>query len=103
MKKILLSCAILLATTTIYGQLNAYKYVVVPIQFNEFSNANQYNTSTLIKHLFVQDGFTAYYDNSDFLKLEEEVCDGLFVDLINQSGMFVTKVVLRLKDCKGVK
>ncbi len=84
---------------TAHAQLNDYKYIIVPKQFNEFKKENQYQTSTLVKYLFEQKGFTAFYGDELPAELSSNRCLGLWVDLIDGSSMFTTKAKLVLKDC----
>ncbi|MBD1259506.1 hypothetical protein HZY62_02815 [Maribacter polysiphoniae] len=79
--------------------LNAYKYVIVPKKFDAFKKENQYKTSTLIKYLFIQNGFDAVYDDALPPDLERNRCLGLQVLLNDESSMFTTKTSLTLKDC----
>ena len=41
------------------GNLNDYKYIIVPKKFDAFKKENQYRTSTLVKFLFTQDSYNA--------------------------------------------
>ncbi len=82
------------------AQLNEYQYVVVPKILQDFNKENKYNTSTLLKYLLTQNGFSAYYDG-DVPKDLKDRCKGLLMDLLDESTMFRTKVVLVLKDCNG--
>ena len=79
--------------------LNAYKYIIVPKKFDGFKKENQYKTSTLVKFLFVQNGFDAVYDDALPPDLERNRCLGLMVMLNDESSMFTTKTSLTLKDC----
>ena len=81
--------------------LNEYKYVVVPKRFDGFKNENQYQTSTLIKYLFNQKGFSTVYDDNLPEDLTSDRCLGVYVDLVNNSSMFTTKTALALKDCSN--
>jgi hypothetical protein len=83
------------------AQLDRYKYIVVPLQFEEFRQPNQHQTSTLVKHLFVQEGFTAVYDNALPADLLAQPCLGLRTRLQDESSLFQTKVRLVLMDCQG--
>ncbi len=85
--------------TLIFGQLNNYKYVIVPKKFDIFKKENQYRTSTLVKYLFTQEGFNAVYEGAFPLDLEVEPCLGLWVNLIDESSLFITKTRLSLVDC----
>lgn len=82
-------------------QLNEYKYIIVPKRFNNFKKENQHQTSTLIKHLFVQKGFKAIYQDALPGELSSNVCMGLLVEIKDESSMFVTKTAIVLKDCTG--
>ncbi len=90
-------------TSKLHGQLNEYKYIVVPKKFDGFSKENQYKTSTLVKHLFTQNGFTVVYDDGLPADLRENRCLGLYVGLIDESSMFTTKTALTLKDCDNAE
>lgn len=79
--------------------LNNYKYIIVPKQFADFKKENQYQTSTLIKHLFVQKGFEAVYEDEMPPELYSDRCLGLLIDIDDKSSMFATKVSILLKDC----
>lgn len=85
-----------------YGQLNNYKYIIVPAKFKDFKNENQFRTSTLVKYLFSNEGFNVVYDNKLPTELEENPCLGAKVALINESSLFQTKTRLSLTDCHGV-
>jgi len=81
------------------AKLNNYKYIIVPAKFDAFKQENQYQTSTLIKHLLVENGFNAVYDNALPDDLLSDRCLGLLLGLTDDSSMFRTKVALTLKDC----
>ncbi len=81
------------------GELNDYKYIIVPKKFDGFKKENQYKTSTLIKYLFTQNGFNTIYDDALPAELNGNRCLGLLVFLDDQSSMFTTKTSLVLKDC----
>ncbi len=101
MRIILSICMISLFTLNVQGQLNDYKYVIVPKKFEDFKKENQHLTSTLVKHLFTQKGFNTIYDDAIPDELHNNGCLGLRVDLKNLSSMFTTKVKLILEDCNG--
>lgn len=102
MKSIALSIFLVISfANELQAQLNEYKYIVVPKQFDGFNRENQYKTSTIVKHLFTQKGFNAVYDDKLPKDLQANRCLGLFVNLDNQSSMFTTKTMLVLKDCSN--
>ncbi|SHI89104.1 hypothetical protein SAMN04487911_10756 [Arenibacter nanhaiticus] len=81
------------------SKINNYKYIIVPAKFEAFKSENQYLTSTLMKQLFVENGFTAVYDNDLPEELMVDRCKGLLVRLLDDSSLFTTKVKLSLTDC----
>ncbi len=102
MKKFLFSFVLVIAIcSTSNAQLNEYKYIVVPKKFQEFNNQNQYQTSTLIKYLFAQQGFTAVYDDQLPPDAVANRCLALLTHLQDDSSLFATKTTLILKDCQG--
>ncbi len=102
MKKFIL---LLVALSVNFGysqnDLNSYKYIIVPKKFDAFKKVNQFKTSTLVKHLFTQEGFNAVYDDALPAELERNRCLGLLVFINEESNMFTTKTTLVLKDCSS--
>lgn len=96
-----LFCLLILPVFTLQAQLNAYKYAVIPKKFDGFREENHYQSSTLIKHLFVQEGFTAHYEDEVTEDFNANRCLGFWVSLSDQSTMFRTSVTLILKDCNN--
>lgn len=82
-------------------QLNDYKYIIVPKQFEEFKRENQYQTSTLIKYLFTERGFDAIYEDELPEELANNRCLGLRAKMIDGSSMFTTKASVLLENCNG--
>ncbi|WP_420604250.1 hypothetical protein [Flagellimonas sp.] len=85
------------------GQLNDYKYIIVPKKFDAFKKENKHQTSTIIKHLFTQNGFTAVYEDALPEDLANNRCLGLLVNLEDNSSLFSTKTVLVLRDCQSIE
>ena len=86
----------------VFGQLNDYKYIIVPKKFETFKNENQFRTSTLIKYLFTNEGYNAVYEGDFPPDLEQDPCLGLIVNLIDNSSLFATKARLTLTNCSRV-
>lgn len=82
-------------------QLNDYKYIVVPKKFDIFNKENKHQTSTLIKYLLVQKGFTVVYDDNFSEDLKKNICSALYAELQETSSLFSVKVMLSLKDCNS--
>ena len=85
------------------AQLNNYKYIIVPKKFEDFKSVNQYQTSTLTKYFFAENGFNVVYDDDLPIDLAANRCLGLTADLVDESNMFTTKLVIVLNDCNGVE
>jgi hypothetical protein len=83
------------------AQFNDYKYIVIPKQFETFNKQNQYQTSTLLKYLFSNSGYTAVYDDAFPKDLLDNGCLALKAYLDNNPSLFLTKVNIVLKDCNG--
>lgn len=84
-----------------HAQLNEYKYIVVPKKFAAFKGENKFQTSTLTKYYFTQEGFTAVYDDEMPMDLATNRCLGLFADILDDSNMLSTKLTIALKNCKN--
>ncbi|WP_133067269.1 hypothetical protein [Flagellimonas pacifica] len=85
------------------SQLNDYKYIIVPKKFDAFKTENRHQTSTMVKHLFNQNGFTAVYEDALPDDLINNRCLGLLVNLEDTSSLFSTKTALILKDCQSIE
>lgn len=90
---------IVTATSFAQEQLNNYKYIIVPKQFDTFKEENQYQTSTLVKYVLENQGFNVFYDDDLPSELNANRCLGLLVVLVNNSNMFTTKTAIAFKDC----
>ena len=102
MKKLIFTLFLLgIFMSSAQAQLNEYKYIIVPKKFDAFKRENQYLTSTLVKHLFVERGFTAVYEDALPEELNGNRCLGLTAQVKDESSMFVTKASLVLKDCQA--
>jgi hypothetical protein len=102
MKNILLLISFFL-TTSIYAQnINKYKYVLVPEKFEFLKEADEYRLNGLTHFLLNKNGFNAFLGKKDApQEALNNNCINLFAEVINESGMFKTKVAIELKDCRG--
>lgn len=105
LKKILVLIVLFNAVMIAHSQdnLNDYKYILVPNEF-EFSKVeDQYSLNSLTKFLFNKEGFIAYLEDEKLPNdLRNARCMALTVDILNdKSGLFKTKLVIVLKDCDG--
>ncbi|MGB5403893.1 MAG: hypothetical protein WBN13_07950, partial [Robiginitalea sp.] len=92
---------VLLLNLSVQAQLDSYKYIIVPKKFDGFKYDNQFRTSTQIKFLFSQNGYTAIYEDQIPPDLAQDPCKGVRVLLIDNSSLLATKVRLGLRDCNG--
>lgn len=103
MKNLIFLLVFFIGTNSIVAQeLNQYKYIIVPEKF-EFSNEiNEYQLNSLTKFLFEKHGFEAIMKGEEKPQdLQENQCLGLTANVKNNSGLFVTKLVVQLEDCRG--
>ncbi|UJH89760.1 hypothetical protein LZ575_11950 [Antarcticibacterium sp. 1MA-6-2] len=85
-----------------HGQdLNAYRYVVVPLDYKFLKEPNQYQLAELTKFLFEKEGFEAYIEGNIPENLKGIPCQALHANLEEDSGLFVTRLSLSLKDCNN--
>ena len=103
MKNIFLSICLLIsfAVQSQSQQFDDYKYIVVSKKNDGLKKENQYQTSTLVKYLFTQRGFTTVFEDSMPTDLNKDPCLGLYVNLIDASSILITKASLILKNCSG--
>ncbi|WBL21879.1 hypothetical protein [Zunongwangia sp. HRR-M8] len=103
MRKLSVLFAILF-TAIIYGQksVDDYKYVIVPEKYEFSKEKNQYQVNALTKFLLEKYGFSTVMKSAEKpAELQNNNCLALEADVQNNSGLFVTKMVLQLKDCYG--
>ena len=75
MKKYILLLLLALGSMSfVLGQLNDYKYIIIPKRFDAFKKENQFRTSTLMKYLFTNEGFEAVYEGSFPKDLQADIC-----------------------------
>ncbi|WP_299125533.1 hypothetical protein [uncultured Winogradskyella sp.] len=83
--------------------LNNYKYVVVPLQYDFLKGQDVYRLNTLTKFLFKKSKFDVYFEKQEFPEdLFKDRCMALYVDVKNVDGGFrKTRLEITLRDCKG--
>jgi len=92
----------LFSTTSLFAQkdINSYKYIIVPNQYEFQKSEDQYQLNSLVKFLFEKDGFNVMSTSSPFPEeLAKSPCMGLKAVVKNESGMLTTKVKIDLVDC----
>ncbi|QDO93778.1 hypothetical protein FNB79_07235 [Formosa sediminum] len=103
MKKLFLLMFVSVCFSTMaQTNLNAYKYVIVPETFDFLKKPNLYQMNALTQFLLEKEGFIAIMENATMPEdLNANGCLALRVNVLNESGMFTTKLKVVLKDCKG--
>lgn len=106
MKNKIIFSIIFLGLTSMFSgaqsDLNGYKYIIIPEKYSFQRFDDQYQLNSLTEFLFNKEGFTTLVDGKRPNDLYDNPCLGVTVDLLNNSSMFNTKVVLKLVDCKDV-
>ncbi len=103
MNKLIIIAFFIGLTGSVSAQLNSYKYIVVPKKFDAFKGVeNHYQTSTLIKYLFTQEGFNVVYEDNLPDELANQRCLGAYVDLEKNSKLLSTRLTILFNDCSGV-
>ncbi len=100
MKK--LALLILLVSFTFTFSQENYKYIVIPKKFNFFKNANEYSLNEITRSFFVNEGYEVFYSDDELpVELSENRCQALYIDAIEDSKIFVTKIYFEVKDCRN--
>lgn len=81
--------------------INQYRYVVVPKQFEFQKEAGQYQLNGLTRFLFEKYGFEVYLEGEVPDALMNNPCEGLKGVVKDESGMLTTKVKVVLTDCRN--
>ena len=83
------------------SSLNNYKYVIVPKKFDFLKEADQYQLNSLTKFLLDKENFTTFFDDESFPEdLVKDRCLALEAKVIDDSGLFKTKLTVQLEDCR---
>ncbi len=82
--------------------LNKYKYVIVPNQYDFLNKADQFQLNSLSEFLFNKYGFVALMEGSEFPEdLKNDRCLALTSNVINDKKLFKTILTIILKDCNN--
>lgn len=103
MKKLFFSLLILLSFSGLKAQnLNDYKYIIIPESFEFSKEKNQYQLNSLLKFLFEREGFETLMNRESLpADLQRDSCLGLEANVIEDSGLFTTRMRISLEDCRG--
>ncbi len=99
-KSIFIFCFISAILSAGAQELSSYKYIIVPAEFDFLKEPNQYELNALTKFLLEKKGYEVYMEGDEEVKnVSGNRCEALFADLKNDSGLFVTRLKIVLKDC----
>ena len=91
-------CSILFAQNNI----NSYKYILVPRQFEFQKSQDQYQLNSLTKFLFNKAGFSVLYTDEHYPEdLANKNCLALTTKINSGSSLFKTKMSIELYDCQN--
>jgi hypothetical protein len=101
--KLLFICTVLFCTSLLaQEQLNNYKYIVVPNQFEFQKEPGQYRVNGLTKFLLEKQNFTVLMEDEDLpADAAQNNCIILRTKAVDDSGMFKTNLKFEFKDCQG--
>ncbi|WP_457616142.1 hypothetical protein [Lutibacter sp.] len=106
MRKILTLAFLLCFSVLTFAQknINNYKYILVPTQYEFLNSPDKYQLNSLTKFLFKKAGFTAIFIGSEYPKdLMNDKCLALKAAVNKNSSLFTTKLNVDLIDCNGKK
>ena len=96
------SLILVFSTAILFAQkdINSYKYIIVPNQYEFQKSEDQFQLNSLTKFLFEKQGFSVLLSNESFPEdLARNPCLALKAVLKNNSGMLTTKLNIDLLDC----
>ncbi len=101
MKKYI-AVALLICSFGFAQNFNEYKYAMVPSKFSFLKEENAHNLNVLTKMYLQKYGFETYFNNEEAPdEFIQSNCNKIFVDVAESSNIFITKLKVTIKDCKG--
>ncbi|MDO4782405.1 MAG: hypothetical protein Q4A09_04205 [Capnocytophaga felis] len=83
-----------------FGQ-NTDIYIILPNKFEFQKKADDFQLNSLTKFLLEKENFKVFFENETPEEITQNPCNYLKANILNTSGMFITKLQLTLTDCKG--
>jgi len=103
MKKELLSVFVLFLFVSLsfsQNKLDAFKYVIIPQNYDFLKEADQYKVNSLTKFLFDKRGYNTIFEGESYPSdLLGNPCLAATVDVKSESNMLTTKLTIVLSDC----
>ncbi len=91
---------LLLFTSLVFAQ-ERYTYAIVPERY-ETLETNQYQINDLTVSFFKTEGFITFFNTDKFpIEIANNRCEAIFIDAKVTNSLFVTKVIIEIKDCQN--
>lgn len=101
MMKNIITVVLLFVAGLMYSQ-TAPKYAIIASKFGFQKTADQYGLNTLTKLFFVKMGSEVYFDNESLpADASDQPCNKIFVDVIENNSLLVSRVKVVIKDCRN--
>jgi hypothetical protein len=101
-KSFSISLLLIFSFSVLFAQknINSYKYILVPKQYEFQKSADLYQLNSLTKFLFERAGFTVLFTDEGFpVDLSNNRCLALIASVNNASSLLSTKLIIDLSDC----
>ncbi|WP_300569392.1 hypothetical protein [Flavobacterium sp.] len=104
MKKIALFLFIVFSNLSFaQASLNDYEMALIPSKFDFQKEDNQFRINSTIKAFLKQKGFEVYLSNDVLPEgFTDYNCNKVFVNVVEENSMFLTKLKVEFKDCHNV-
>lgn len=102
MKKYFFLVVLLSSFVGFSQSINDYKYAIIPSKFSFLKEKDQYRLNNLTKLFMEKYGFITYFD-TDVMpdELVNQNCNKVYVNVLKEGNMFITKLTVQIKDCKN--
>ncbi len=97
MKKIIIVSLFFISNLTFSQILNQYKYAIVPEKYSFQKSKNEYNLNELTKSAMRKYGFEPYFE-TEILPKDISNDNKVYVDVLDNSTMIYTKLIVVLRD-----
>ena len=89
-----------ISITFAQSSLNAYKYIIIPKKYDFLKEDDKYQLNSLTKFLFDKKGYQTVEQNREYPSdLVENPCLAVTVEVNDISRMFISKLIIELKNC----
>lgn len=88
--------------TSLVAAQESYTYAIIPEKFENLAK-NEYQLNAITASFFKTEGFTTFYDTDKLpIELANNRCEAIFIDVKMNNSLFVTKVIIEIKDCQNI-